>query len=259
MAGCGCWGVSGCVECLRSCVLVCAACSLARGGRALSRQACAPSPPPSPAALPAPATHAQGHDPLRERARAPGPHALSARRPRVAGLHAALPAQRPPAVAGVPGGQQGLPGRAQEDVHQRRVADEASEGRVPLAPLLSAFSFIPPARFCVYLLLSPAILPGRSRAPTHAHARLLFFRNSTPTPLATRCGRRCKPDAFKQFTEAVVNLKFEEAPLYAAYIALFEPLCGASAPARPLQVENAIRVSGLCGDSVCFIMSGICG
>lgn len=30
--------------------------------------------------------------------------------------------------------------------------------------------------------------------------------------------------------------------MYAAYIALFEPLLGASAPARPLQVENAVKV-----------------
>jgi hypothetical protein len=29
---------------------------------------------------------------------------------------------------------------------------------------------------------------------------------------------------------------------YAAYIALFEPLLGASAPARPLQVDNAVKV-----------------
>ncbi len=35
--------------------------------------------------------------------------------------------------------------------------------------------------------------------------------------------------------------------MYAAYIALFEPLLGASAPARPLQVENAVKVGGLGG------------
>lgn len=40
-----------------------------------------------------------------------------------------------------------------------------------------------------------------------------------------------------QFTEAVVNLKFDEEPKYAAYSTLFEPLCGAT-PARPiLQTE----------------------
>lgn len=37
-----------------------------------------------------------------------------------------------------------------------------------------------------------------------------------------------------QFTEAVVNLKFDEEPKYESYMALFEPLCGARS-ARPLQ------------------------
>ena len=35
--------------------------------------------------------------------------------------------------------------------------------------------------------------------------------------------------------------------MYAAYIALFEPLLGASAVARPLQVENAVKVGGWVG------------
>ena len=41
-----------------------------------------------------------------------------------------------------------------------------------------------------------------------------------------------------------MNLRFDEEPLYAAYIALFEPLLGAAGPARPLQVENAVKVRG---------------
>ena len=44
-----------------------------------------------------------------------------------------------------------------------------------------------------------------------------------------------------------MTLKFEEEPMYAAYIALFEPLLGASAVARPLQVENAVKVGGWVG------------
>lgn len=43
--------------------------------------------------------------------------------------------------------------------------------------------------------------------------------------------------------------------MYAAYIALFEPLLGASAPARPLQVENAVKVSG----SWCMVLIDWCG
>lgn len=120
----------------------------------------------------------------------------------------------------------------------------------------------------------------------------------TAAPTHPRHRRRYKPDPFKTFTEAVMNLKFEvrwgvwvgrlrravqcvgvticagcgwpprplapppahthththclpstppalcpqEEPMYAAYITLFEPLLGASAPARPLQVENAVKV-----------------
>lgn len=39
-----------------------------------------------------------------------------------------------------------------------------------------------------------------------------------------------------QFTEAVVNLKFDEDPRYPQYAQLFEPLCG-PAPQRPIILE----------------------
>ena len=39
-----------------------------------------------------------------------------------------------------------------------------------------------------------------------------------------------------QFTEAVVNLKFDEDPKYSAYVQLFESLCGPVAQ-RPIQLE----------------------
>lgn len=44
-----------------------------------------------------------------------------------------------------------------------------------------------------------------------------------------------------QFTEAVVNLKFDEEPKYEAYMKLFEPLCG-PAPSRPILVEGSAKV-----------------
>lgn len=53
---------------------------------------------------------------------------------------------------------------------------------------------------------------------------------------------RGRHSAFKTFCEAVINLKFDEEPLYAAYIKLFEPVLGTAAPARPLQVETAMEV-----------------
>ena len=48
-----------------------------------------------------------------------------------------------------------------------------------------------------------------------------------------------------QFTEAVVNLKFDEEPKYAAYSSLFESLCGATA-ARPILQTDAPKVQ------ICF-------
>ena len=47
--------------------------------------------------------------------------------------------------------------------------------------------------------------------------------------------------SFRTFCEAVVNLKFDEEPHYAAYIKLFEPLLGQPGPSRPLQVDVALE------------------
>ena len=47
--------------------------------------------------------------------------------------------------------------------------------------------------------------------------------------------------AASQFTEAVINLKFDEEPRYAAYMRLFEPLCG-PAPQRPIMVESLAKI-----------------
>ena len=52
---------------------------------------------------------------------------------------------------------------------------------------------------------------------------------------------RYTPPAFRQFAEAVVNLKFDEEPKYTAYAALFEPLCGPG-PSRPILLENVTKV-----------------
>lgn len=52
--------------------------------------------------------------------------------------------------------------------------------------------------------------------------------------------RQCH-SAFKEFTDIVINLKFEEEPDYARYINMFEPLI--NVPDRPLQVDTALRVS----------------
>lgn len=52
---------------------------------------------------------------------------------------------------------------------------------------------------------------------------------------------RYSPPAFRQFAEAVVNLKFDEEPKYTAYSRIFEPLCGAG-PGRPIILENNPKV-----------------
>ena len=53
--------------------------------------------------------------------------------------------------------------------------------------------------------------------------------------------RRHTACACVQFTEAVVNLKFDEEPKYEAYMKLFEPLCGPP-PQRPILTEGAAKV-----------------
>ena len=57
--------------------------------------------------------------------------------------------------------------------------------------------------------------------------------------MATSADLLCRytPPAFRQFTEAVVNLKFDEEPRYSAYVPLFEPLCGPG-PQRPILLEE---------------------
>eukprot|EP00884_Botryococcus_braunii_P004689 jgi/Botrbrau1/14220/Bobra.0254s0009.2 len=62
--------------------------------------------------------------------------------------------------------------------------------------------------------------------------------------MATSAELLCRytPHAFRQFTEAVVNLKFDEEPKYSAYVALFEPLCGPAGQARPILTEGVAKV-----------------
>lgn len=58
--------------------------------------------------------------------------------------------------------------------------------------------------------------------------------------MATSAELLCRytPHSFRLFAEAVINLKFDEEPKYAAYATLFEPLCGPG-PARPILTDGA--------------------
>lgn len=53
----------------------------------------------------------------------------------------------------------------------------------------------------------------------------------------------CYSPAMLQFTEAVVNLKFDEEPKYSPYAQLFEALCGPG-PQRPIQMEASVAKVG---------------
>eukprot|EP00775_Hariotina_reticulata_P012187 gene12187-12324_t len=61
--------------------------------------------------------------------------------------------------------------------------------------------------------------------------------------MATSAEMLCRytPPAFRQFTEGVVNQKFDEEPRYEAYMKLFEPLCGPG-PQRPILTEGANKL-----------------
>ena len=61
--------------------------------------------------------------------------------------------------------------------------------------------------------------------------------------MATSAEALCRytPPAFRQYMEAVVNLKFDEEPKYGALAALFEPLCGPTSR-RPISTEGAQKV-----------------
>ncbi|KAI3754260.1 hypothetical protein L1987_54039 [Smallanthus sonchifolius] len=50
------------------------------------------------------------------------------------------------------------------------------------------------------------------------------------------------PSPFKQFLEAVTNMKFDEEPNYSKLIALFENCLVSSAPLRPLRIDGALKV-----------------
>ena len=54
---------------------------------------------------------------------------------------------------------------------------------------------------------------------------------------ARTCSAATRRRPSGQFTEAVVNLKFDEEPRYSAYVPLFEPLCGPG-PQRPILLEE---------------------
>ena len=50
------------------------------------------------------------------------------------------------------------------------------------------------------------------------------------------------PAPFKQFLEAVSNMKFDEEPNYAKLISFFESLIEPCTPLRPIRIEGALKV-----------------
>eukprot|EP00195_Chlamydomonas_chlamydogama_P005702 CAMPEP_0202899676 /NCGR_PEP_ID=MMETSP1392-20130828/7848_1 /ASSEMBLY_ACC=CAM_ASM_000868 /TAXON_ID=225041 /ORGANISM="Chlamydomonas chlamydogama, Strain SAG 11-48b" /LENGTH=707 /DNA_ID=CAMNT_0049585925 /DNA_START=147 /DNA_END=2270 /DNA_ORIENTATION=+ len=66
----------------------------------------------------------------------------------------------------------------------------------------------------------------------------LVCRKKMDTSAEMLC-RACH-SSFRTFTDAVMNLKFEEEPSYAKYISMFEPLI--ITPCRPIIIDTAIKV-----------------
>ena len=53
------------------------------------------------------------------------------------------------------------------------------------------------------------------------------------------------PAPFKQFLEAVINMKFDEEPNYSKLISFFEGLIDPCIPLRPIRIDGALKVSSI--------------
>lgn len=50
------------------------------------------------------------------------------------------------------------------------------------------------------------------------------------------------PAPFKQFLEAVTNMRFDEEPNYSKLVALFDSLIEPCTPLRPIRIDGALKV-----------------
>ncbi len=101
----------------------------------------------------------------------------------------------------------------------------------PAQPLLST-QCLPPHSIKSHALFVSCLPQGDNKG-------YLVCKKKMATSAEMLC--RYTPPAFRQFTEGVVNQKFDEEPKYDAYMKLFEPLCGPG-PQRPILTEGAAKV-----------------
>lgn len=60
------------------------------------------------------------------------------------------------------------------------------------------------------------------------------------------------PPPFKQFLEAITNMKFDEEPNYSKLISFFESLIEPCMSLRPIRIDGALKVIALI--SVCHLL-----
>ena len=53
------------------------------------------------------------------------------------------------------------------------------------------------------------------------------------------------PTPFKQFLEAVTNMKFDEEPDYSKLISFFESLIEPRSPLRPIRIDGALKATSI--------------
>ena len=87
------------------------------------------------------------------------------------------------------------------------------------------------------LFLLKGRLPWQGYVGDHKGFLVAKRKMTTSAEVLTR-GRH---PAFKTFSEAVINLRFDEEPLYAAYIHLFEPLLGEASVPKPISTDVALE------------------
>lgn len=89
----------------------------------------------------------------------------------------------------------------------------------------------------IYLLWTIWLLTGTSQGDNKSFLVCKKKMATSPELMCCFC-----PAPFRQFLEAVTNMKFDEEPNYAKLISFFESLIEPCTPLRPIRIDGALKV-----------------